>query len=80
MFESGLQSQLNEYRVVQNWTKVAGDVARKCTKEVYLKTGVLHVRITSAAVRSELMMRRRQLISALNRSVDSQVVTDIHFL
>lgn len=80
MFESGLQSPLNEYRVVQNWPKVAGETARKSTKEVYLKTGILYVRITSATVRSELMMRRRQLVSALNRSVDSQVVTDIHFI
>ena len=77
--QSGLQSQLNEYRVVQAWEKVAGHTVALRTKDVGIRNGKLHVRITSAAMRADLMMRRTELVRRLNAEAGAQVITDIAF-
>lgn len=77
--QSGLQSLLNEYRVVQAWEKVTGHAVALRTRDVGIRNGKLHVRITSAAMRSDLMMRRTDLVRKLNAEAGAQVITDIAF-
>lgn len=78
--QSGLQSPLNEYRLVQSWGKVAGDAVERRTKKVSIRAGKLLVTLDSPALRADLMMRRSDLVKRLNAEVGAQVVTDISFL
>lgn len=75
--QEGLESPLNEHRVLHAWKDVAGDVVNRHTGRMFIKNGVLYVEIKSAAVKSELMMRRSDLTRRLNEQVGAQVVQSI---
>ena len=77
--QQGLESPLNEYRLVQAWGDVVGPVMARYTSNLYIKNQTLHVHLTSAVLRQELMMARELLVKNLNRQVGAQVIVDIHF-
>ena len=72
-----LEDKLNETRVIQSWEKVVGPMVAKYTKGLYIKNGILFVKVESAALRQELNYSRSRIIKALNEEVKSQVVQDI---
>ena len=73
----GLETPLNEHRLLQAWDKVLGPAVSRYTKELRIYNQVLFVTITSAALRNELMMRRTELVSRLNAEAGAQVITQI---
>jgi predicted nucleic acid-binding Zn ribbon protein len=77
--QSGLESPLNEYRLMASWGEVAGAAAQRYTQNVYIRNQRLHVKLRSAVLRAELMMRRADLVEKLNGRVGAQVITDICF-
>ena len=77
--QQGLESPLNEYRLVQAWSDVVGPGMARYTSNLYIKNQTLHVHLTSAVLRQELMMARELLVKNLNRQVGAQVIVDIHF-
>lgn len=77
--ESGLESPLNQYRLVQAWVDVAGEAVAAQTRELAIRNQTLVVKIASPALRANLMMRRRQLVQHLNQTVRAEVITDIAF-
>ncbi len=80
MREIGLETPLLEHRVEQAWSQVAGEAVMRYTKEAKVRGGVLHVKLTSAPLRQNLMMNHRQLAQQLNEIVGAQVITDVSFL
>ena len=77
--QQGLESPLNEYRLVQAWGDVVGPAMARYTSNLYIKNQTLHVYLTSAVLRQELMMARELLVKNLNQQVGAQVIVDIHF-
>ena len=77
--QNGLESPLNEYRLVQAWKDVVGPAIMRYTSNLYIKNQVLYVHLTSAALRQELMMGRELLVRNLNRHVGAQVISNIVF-
>ncbi|MBQ0094248.1 MAG: DUF721 domain-containing protein [Bacteroidaceae bacterium] len=75
--ETGLETPLNEHRVIQAWSTVAGPVMAKYTLDLKIYNQVLFVQVSSAAVRNELMMRRTELVARLNAQAGAQVITQI---
>ncbi len=75
--ETGLETPLNEHRLIQAWDKVLGPSVSRYTKELRIYNQVLFVTVTSAALRNELMMRRTELVTRLNTRVGAQVITQI---
>lgn len=75
--EEGIETPLNEYRLMQAWYKVLGTAVTAFTKELKIRNQVLYVSLTSSVVRHELMMNRRSLVQKLNNAVGAQVITDI---
>ena len=75
--EMGLETPLNEHRLIQAWDKVLGQSVSRYTKEIRIYNQVLFVTISSAALRNELMMRRTELVSRLNAEAGAQVITQI---
>ena len=76
---NGLEAPLNEYRLVQSWPVVVGDDVARLTTDLSVRAGVLFVRVKSPALRSNLLMQRRQLVDRLNGAVGAAVITDIVF-
>ena len=77
--QQGLESPLNEYRLVQAWGDVVGPAMARYTSNLYIKNQTLHVHLTSAVLRQELMMARELLVKNLYQQVGAQVIVDIHF-
>ena len=77
--QQGLESPLNEYRLVQAWGDVVGPAMSRYTSNLYIKNQTLHVHLTSAVLRQELMMARELLVKNLNQLVGAQVIVDIQF-
>lgn len=78
---SGLETPLNEHRLIQAWSDVLGPQMSKYTdvEHLYIKNQKLYVHVTSAALRQELSMARSMLVKTLNKRVGSQVIVDIIF-
>jgi predicted nucleic acid-binding Zn ribbon protein len=77
--EQGLEMPLLQKRLVEAWPQIAGPVAERYTLNTYIYNQTLFVRLSSPALRSDLSMRRQELIAQLNQYVGSQVITDIRF-
>lgn len=75
--ETGLETPLNEHRLIQAWSTVLGQAVSRYTKELRIYNQVLFVTVSSAAMRNELMMRRTELVARLNAEVGAQVITQI---
>ena len=77
--QNGLESPLNEYRLVEAWREVVGEAIAKYTSNLYIKNQILYVHLTSSVLRSELMMGRDMLVRNLNNKVGAQVIVNIIF-
>ena len=77
--QNGLESPLNEYRLVQAWKEVVGPIITRYTSNLYIKNQILYVHLTSSVLRQELMMGRDLLVRNLNEKVGAQVIVNIIF-
>ena len=77
--EEGLETPLNEYRLVKAWSQVLGAAVQSYTKDLYIHNQVLYVKVTSSVLRHELFMKRKSLVHRLNTHVGAMVITDIIF-
>lgn len=77
--EEGIETPLNEYRLIQAWKQVLGSGVQTYTKDLSIKNQILYVTLTSSVLRHELMMNRRSLVQRLNAHVKAQVITNIIF-
>lgn len=77
--QQGLESPLNEYRLIQGWEHVMGPIIARYTANLTIRNQTLHVQLTSPVLRQELMMQRRELTVRLNAYAGAQVITDIVF-
>ena len=78
--QQGLETPLNEYRLIQSWTDVMGKKVELYTRDIYIKGQTLWVRLSSSVLKNELMMQRTQLVQRLNAAVGAQVITEIRFI
>ena len=75
---SGLETPLLQHRVIYDWDEVVGKVVSRYTTEKYIYNQTLHVKIVNPAVRNDLLMRRTELIRALNEATGgNMVISDI---
>jgi predicted nucleic acid-binding Zn ribbon protein len=77
--QEGLETPLNQYRLVEAWKDVVGTGIANYTQQIYIKNQTLWVHLTSPVLRQELMMTRQILVRRLNEKVGAQVITDIVF-
>jgi predicted nucleic acid-binding Zn ribbon protein len=75
--EEGLETPLNEQRLLESWKEAVGPLINSYTKELFIRNQILYVALTSAALREELMMGRKQLVRKLNERVGATVITNI---
>lgn len=75
--EEGLETPLNEHRVVSCWSEVMGEVVARYTTSVQVRGGILYVSLTNPALRQNLMMMRSQIVQKLNAHVGAQVLQNV---
>lgn len=79
MREQGLETPLNQKRLVEAWPEVAGPVIARYTLNTYIYNQTLFVRLSNPALRSDLCMMRQELVKKLNDYVGEQIITDVRF-
>ena len=79
MREQGLETPLNQKRLVEAWPEVAGPVIARYTLNTYIYNQTLFVRLSNPALRSDLSMMRQGLVKKLNDYVGEQIITDVRF-
>jgi len=77
--QEGLETPLLEFRITQAWPEVMGDTINRYTRQVFVLEGKLHVQLTSAPLRQNLMMEHKRIARKLNDHVGSQVISDVCF-
>ncbi len=75
--EQGLETPLQQRRLIDQWETVTGSVVARYTGEKFIKNQTLFVKITNAALRQDLSMMRSQLVKRLNESVGAMVIVDV---
>ncbi len=77
--EQGLETPLQQKRLLEAWPKVAGPVVAHYTLNTYIYNQTLFVRLSNPALRADLSMLRTELTQKLNDVVGEQVIVDIRF-
>ena len=57
---------LDEVKIIESWNKVVGPFIAQYTKDLYIKEGVLFVKLTSDSLRNELSYSKSVLRKNLN--------------
>ncbi len=68
-----------EHQAIDAYNQVVGDLISKLTGKMVMRNGVLHVHLSSAALRQEMTMRRESLLEKINAQIDGFAVKDIVF-
>lgn len=74
---SGLETPLLQRRAMNLWDEVAGPLVAQYTTEKRIDNQTLCVKIQNPALRSELAMRKSELVRQINQRVGAQVICDI---
>ena len=77
--QEGLETPLNQHRIIDQWYALMGEGVAAYTGEVYIRNQCLYVQIMSPALRDTLMMDRDRLVKRLNEAVGAQVITRVMF-
>ena len=77
--EQGLETPLQQKRLVERWPEVAGPMIMRYTVNTYIDNQRMYVRLSNRACRADLSMRRQEFTKKLNTLVGEQVITDIRF-
>jgi predicted nucleic acid-binding Zn ribbon protein len=80
MKKSMLQDRFIESYVQLEWKNIVGEVVAKYTDSVYLKNDRLILKISSAPLRNELLMNKKQLLSNVCKHLNTNVIREIIFV
>lgn len=79
LHNQGLETPLQQKRLVEAWPEVAGALIARYTLNTYIYNQTLYVRLSNPALRADLSMRRQEFTRRLNDAVGEQVITDVRF-
>ena len=75
----GYRERFDAARAVEAWPVVVGEAIEGVTEQVWMRHGVLHVKIRSAAWRHQLQFQREAWRNRLNEHLGGGVVDDVVF-
>ena len=75
--EEGLETPLQQKRLIDSWETVTGRIVARYTTEKFIQNQTLYVKIVNPALRQDLAMMRQQLVKRLNELVGSFIISDI---
>ena len=75
----GLETPLQQRRLIDSWGKVAGLAVERYTGEKFIRNQTLFVKILNPALRADLSMMRERLVKNLNVEAGASIISDIKF-
>lgn len=77
---SGLEKGVLQNRALFVWEEVVGEAIARNTTPDRVEHGVLTVKTSSPAWRQELLFKKREIITALNRRIGKNTIREIRFI
>ncbi|MBR6490610.1 MAG: DUF721 domain-containing protein [Muribaculaceae bacterium] len=77
MQQEDIETTMLEHKALNLWPQVVGPGVNRMTTERYVENGVITVKISSAALRNDLMLSRSNIINQLNTLVGKPVIREI---
>jgi len=74
-----LDVALDEHRASALWPQIVGDGINRYTIRRFVKDGVMTVYLSSAALKSELMLNREGIIDRINQALGREIIREIIF-
>ena len=75
----GLETPLLQYRLVKGWPMVMGETVAQYTQDIKIYGNVLRVKISSPALRQNLLMMRTEIARKMNEHVGAQIIQEVTF-
>ncbi len=76
---AGFRDRLDAERAVEAWAALAGPAIVGVTEQVWMREGVLHVKIRSSAWRHQLQFQREAWRERINTHLGREVVREVAF-
>lgn len=77
MAQAGMTDEYARQRLCFLWAEVVGPAINRYTSRRFVDGDRLHVFITSASLKNELLYLRPQLVKRLNEAVGRELITDV---
>lgn len=74
---SSRRGEFMEQRAMWHWPDVVGPGINRLTGRRYVKSGVLHVYVDSAPLKTELEFKKSAILAELNRLAGEEVLTGL---
>lgn len=78
--EEGLEKPVLQSQLIEQWSQIMGPLIANMTRSVEVEDGVLRVRLTNAALRSQLFEQRHELIRKINDHFSVEIIRDVRLL
>ena len=75
-----LEQQFNEKKLIHSWREIMGEPIANRTTNIFIKEGVLVVKLNSAPLKQELNMAKEKVLELFERKLGSQVVKEVRFI
>jgi predicted nucleic acid-binding Zn ribbon protein len=75
----GITKKLQAYEVITGWETIVGEKIAKVTTPKKVVNGVLFVEVRTGSWRTELSMRKREILDKIHRHVGKKILQDIRF-
>lgn len=76
--DNNLNTKLSHLHISDYWTRVVGKLATPYTRSLEIKDDTLYVKISNAALRNELFIRRYDIVNRINEEAGYQIIKKIH--
>ena len=74
-----LTAKYNEAQLVSSWDKIMGKAIANRTESIYIKNGILYLKISSAPLRQELSLAKSKLIKLINEEMGKSLIDEVLF-
>lgn len=75
----GIGDKLRQYDAVNRWEEIVGPAIARVAVAERITGGVLFVRVSASTWRNELVLRKKEIVEALNVALGEPIVRDIKF-
>lgn len=74
-----LDGRLKEIEVLSKWEEMMGRAVFLRTKDLYIRDGILHLKLDSSVMRDELLNGKSVIIQRVNQVAGFDIIRDIWF-
>ena len=72
-----IRGKMNEVKVQNLWEQLMGQAVAKRTTGISIKDTKLHIKVSSAPLREELLDQREKIMDLMNKELGGRYITEV---